>query len=128
MLDPWNDAAYIAAKLDEASTYLIAVIGAEGWCEKCRDLKPHFEIWAQKVPETTLMLWLDLEEHHEFLGDYIPESLPEVLIYSSTALVSRSLLPDGSEESLLAALQARQLEDGAEDPGIARRLVQQDWE
>ena len=127
-LDPWNDAAYIAAKLGAASTGLIVVIGAESWCEKCRTLKPHFDALARQAPDSELMLWFDLEEHQEFLGDYLPESLPEVLIYRNTRLISRSQLADGEEASLLAALEARQQADSVHKaPGIVQRLMQKDW-
>jgi len=125
LLDPFDDAAAIATRLYSARTVLIVVIGAEQWCEKCRKLKPEFEKLAA-VSETDVMLWFDLEEHQEFLGGYIPESLPEVLIYRNMQLISRSLLPDGKATSLLTAM--REITDPAgEDPGIARRLVREDW-
>jgi thioredoxin-like negative regulator of GroEL len=128
LLDPWTDAAFIANKLDSARSRLIAIIGAEAWCEKCRSLKPHVETLAQQAADRDIVLWFDLEEHQEFLGTYIPESLPEVLVYQRGQLVSRSLLPDGTENSLLIALQRMPPnETGHEDPGIAQRLMQQDW-
>ncbi|MDR2093085.1 MAG: thioredoxin family protein [Azoarcus sp.] len=127
-LDPWNDAALIADRLESPTNRLIVVIGAESWCEKCRNLKPHFEELARQAPAQDIMLWFDLETHQEFLGSYIPESLPEVLIYRNTCLAARSLLPDGKRESLLAALRMA-CPDRAEtnDPGIARRLAREDW-
>jgi len=128
LLDPWNDAAHIAARLGGPTNRLIVVIGAESWCEKCRNLKPHFETLARQAPGSDIMLWFDLEEHQEFLGSYIPESLPEVLIYNNMRLIARSSLQDGNEETLRAALQAMPPDKTAtEDPSIAQRLAQQDW-
>ncbi|MDR0702914.1 MAG: thioredoxin family protein [Azoarcus sp.] len=128
LFDPWNDAAFIAGKLRSPANRLIVIIGAESWCEKCRNLKPHFEELARQAPAQDIMLWFDLEEHQEFLGQYIPESLPEMLIYRNTHLAARSLLPDGNRESLLAALQTTCLDQAGEnDPGIARRLAREDW-
>jgi len=129
-LDPWDDASLIAERILAPGGRLIVVIGAEAWCEKCRKLRPHFDELARLARDPDTILWLDLEEHQEFLGQYIPESLPEVLIYSNKRLVSRSLLPDGERESLIEALRkrpARSFENIGEDPGIAQRLTQQDW-
>jgi thiol-disulfide isomerase/thioredoxin len=127
LLDPWNDAAFIAGKLGVPYNRLTVVIGAESWCEKCRKLKPHFDALARQAPATELMLWLDLEEHQEFLGDYVPESLPEFLLYRDMQLILHRLLADGSEEALYAALQAAPEKPAIADPGIARRLAQRDW-
>jgi thiol-disulfide isomerase/thioredoxin len=127
-LDPWDDAAWIAGKLGSPFNRLIVVIGAESWCEKCRALKPHFEQLARQSPDRDILLWLDLEEHQEFLGAYIPVSLPEVLIYKEMKLIARSLLSDGSEATLRTVLQTLPAGNAtAEDPDLARRLARQDW-
>jgi thiol-disulfide isomerase/thioredoxin len=128
LLDPWDDAARIADRIAAPGSRLIVVIGAESWCGKCRSLKPVFEKLARRAQDSNLMIWFDVKEHQEFLGSYLPESLPEALVYEGLRLVSRSLLLDGDEASLLAALRT-DLPDcaEAEDPGIARRLARKDW-
>lgn len=128
LLDPWDDAAHIAARIGMPGNRLVVVIGAESWCEKCRHLKSAFEEVARRAPVSDTMLWFDMEEHQEFLGQYLPESLPEVLIYKGTRLVSRSLLADGDGAALLAFLWANPPDRVmTEDPGIAQRLARKDW-
>jgi thiol-disulfide isomerase/thioredoxin len=128
LLDPWDDAARISARIGMPGSRLVAVIGAESWCEKCRNLKPALEEVARHAPASDVILWLDVEDHQEFLGQYLPESLPEVLIYEGTRLTSRSLLSNGDGAVLLALLWADLPKLAVtEDPGIAQRLVQKDW-
>jgi len=127
LLDPWNDAARIAAMLGTGKR-LIVLIGAESWCEKCRKLKPHFEAVARNASPDDLMLWFDLEEHQEFLGSYIPESLPELLMYRGRRLIARAVLPNGEFESLRNALNMGEMDvTGGEDPEISWRLMFADW-
>lgn len=127
-LDPWDDASEIARRLNQPGSVLMVLIGAEAWCEKCRNLRPYFEGIRSQQPEHIVALWMDLEDHAEFLGDYIPESLPELCIYRSRALAQKILL-DGSPESLYHALQtpAATVKASLEDPDIYRRLVQENW-
>ncbi|QIL80757.1 thioredoxin family protein [Diaphorobacter sp. HDW4A] len=127
-LDPWDDASEIAIRLNRPGAVLMVLIGAEAWCERCRNLRPYFEDIRNQLPQYVVALWMDLEDHAEFLGDYIPESLPELCIYRSKTSIQKSLL-DGSPESLLNALQmpTTATKVGQEDPGIFERLVQEDW-
>lgn len=127
-LDPWDDASEIARRLRGPGSVLLVLIGAEAWCDKCRNLRPHFENMQADLPPHFVALWLDLENHAEFLGDYIPESLPEFCVYRSGQLVKKVLL-DGSRESLQQVLQTpiSLALDGLGDPGIYARLVQEDW-
>ena len=128
VFDPWNDAAEIGRILARPSGQLILVLGAEAWCEKCQSLKSSFEELALQAPTHVVMLWLDLEEHAEFLGDYIPDSLPELCIYQRGMLVTKALL-DGTEQSLHEAVTATHDAKSlvGDDPKIFERLVRQDW-
>lgn len=131
LLDPWDDAARIAARLASPTNRLIVVIGAEAWCDKCREFKPHFDAVAANAPAHDLMLWLDLEDHQEFLGDYIPEDLPELLMYRQDTLLLRSAVPGMSQAAFKQALKAEPKQAAFvprnEDPGIAKRLLEPNW-
>ena len=86
--DPWDDAAAIAQQLTKPKAELVVVIGARAWCEKCRQLYPGFEAMAaQGSALPCVRLWLDLEEHADFLGDFVPEDLPIWLRYRAGRLV-----------------------------------------
>ncbi|MDR2153821.1 MAG: thioredoxin family protein [Burkholderiaceae bacterium] len=130
ILDPWDDALSIAQRLKTPGSMLVTVIGAQAWCEKCRTLKPFFDAQADRAPEHMVWLWLDLEGHADFLGDYVPDSLPQLCIYQHGKLAKKVVLDD-TPESLRDALQsllagALPLDDD-DDPGIYQRLVLQDW-
>lgn len=125
-LDPWTDVALIAGRLGSPYNRLIVVLAAEAWCDKCRRLRPRFDALAAGAPERELMLWLDIEDHLDFIGDYLPESLPELLIYRGMQLVHRQIL-EPTPGALEAALAAPPMPDPGPDPGIAARLAQRDW-
>ncbi len=122
-LDPWRDAAEIARRLAQDGTELILLLGAEAWCRKCRALRPAFERLAEAAPEHQILLWLDLDEHAPFLGDYLPDDLPELLIYHAGHLTGRSLLPPGVD---LAAMLDHSA-PAEDDPGLWWAFVQEDW-
>ena len=122
-LDPWQDAARLARALEDDDTELILVLGAEAWCHKCRSLRPRFDAFADVAPPHRILLWLDVDEHAPFLGDYLPEDLPELLIYRAGTLTGRAhLAPADSLEGLLA--QARPSMDA---PGLWSAFVRADW-
>lgn len=130
VLDPWDDAALLAQRLQRNGAALVIVLGAEAWCDKCKTLKPFFDEQASMAPESMVLLWLDLEEHAEFLGEYIPESLPELIVYQRGRLTHKTLL-NGEPESFVQALRSppgpAATPGSADDPGIYRRLIQPDW-
>lgn len=104
-LDPWRDGPLIAQHLANPSTRLFIVLGAEAWCQKCRQVRPAFNTWAKQAAlrgELCLWLWLDLEDHAELLGGYIPDDLPLLLEYGAGQLV-RSVVV---REALASALTA----------------------
>jgi hypothetical protein len=141
-LDPWSDAASLAQRLSQPQAALYIVLGAEQWCEKCRILRPHFEAHVAQTPSQETWLWLDLEEHAEFLGSYLPESLPQLVAYRGSQLhLNQVIEPTGAAlAQALAQLEALEPPDragrvaptGAQakaqaDPGLRARLLQQDW-
>ena len=128
LLDLWTDAATIATRLSTPSARLTLIIGATAWCETCRTLKPVFEsLAAEHGEENDTWLWLDLEDHAEFLDDFIPESLPLLVSYKGSQL-THVLVPSHINAAALADLlaQSPRIEQDTV-PDIRARLMAVDW-
>ncbi|MDQ1833207.1 MULTISPECIES: thioredoxin family protein [Massilia] len=127
-LDPWSDAAEIADRLASPFARLVLMLGAEDWCETCRLFRPVFDSIAhQRAGRQETWLWLDLEEHGEFLGDYIPDSLPLLVVYKGAQLTHAVIAGrvNATElEELLA--QPSRIEHSAL-PDLRGRLMSSDW-
>ena len=93
-LDPWADASFISQHLRQPGAELLVVLGAEAWCPKCKRLRPAFEQMCQVLPAHILWLWLDLEDHAEFLGNFIPPNLPLLLRWRAGQCVQAAVLQD----------------------------------
>ncbi len=101
--DSWNDAQALAQHLQRPDAELLVVIGAEGWCEKCRRLKPAFEaLCASAMPEQVAWMWLDLEDHSDFLDGFIPPDLPLLLRWRAGVCVQAAVVEDIALDGLLA--------------------------
>jgi thiol-disulfide isomerase/thioredoxin len=92
--DPWNDAQAIAQRLRQIGTELLVVVGAEAWCDKCRRLRPAFERLSAELPDHVLPMWLDLEDHAEFLGGFIPPDLPLLLRWRQGICMQAAVVED----------------------------------
>lgn len=126
-LDPYDDAAVLAQRLALPEARLIVLIGAEAWCEKCRALRPVFEAAAERARPHDVFVWLDLEDDAAFIGAYLPQDLPEVLIYEAGRLRHRHVI-EPAAPALQAALDDSSATSSAgNDPGILRRLTASDW-
>ena len=128
LLDPWKDARQLAERLRMPGTRLVLVLGAEAWCGKCQTFRPHFDARAAKAEQNEVWLWLDLEDHAEFVGDYLPEDLPQLIVYDDTAMVAcQALEPtaEALEEALRMSMYARP--SAASDTGIRANLLKEDW-
>lgn len=91
--DPWNDAESLGRQLSRADAELLVVIGAEGWCEKCKRLKSAFDSLCQSgMPAYVAWMWLDLEDHHEFLGEFIPPDLPLLLRWRKGVCIQAAVI------------------------------------
>lgn len=91
--DPWLDAQALAAALKQPSAELVVIIGAEAWCEKCRTLRQAFEAFETSwACGSRIALWMDLEEHGEFIGDFVPEDLPLLLHYRQGVLIEAGIV------------------------------------
>ncbi|GLS05840.1 hypothetical protein GCM10007860_29990 [Chitiniphilus shinanonensis] len=129
LLDPWTDARRIADRLNQADTRACVVLGAQAWCEKCRTLYPALLATAateQQSHPLHLWLWLDLEEHAEFIGDYLPEDLPELLCFERGQLIHRRVLEPGAD---LGGMSPPMGAGSASDPAVAilKSLRQANW-
>jgi streptomycin 6-kinase len=102
-LDPWRDGPLIAQHLANPSTRLFIVLGAEAWCQKCRQVRPAFNTWAKQAESRgELCLWLDLEDHAELLGGYIPDDLPLLLEYAAGQLLRSVVVREALASTLTA--------------------------
>lgn len=133
-LDPWDDASLLAERLGAANELLFILLGAEKWCAKCRDLRPQFDSLAAGAKQGEVWLWLDLEDHSEFIGDYSPDSLPVLFSYRGTELLACELIADTSQSlDERISLIRKTLHDqssvraGSKDPGIRSRLLMENW-
>ena len=130
-LDPWNDAGLIAKRLSQEGAALFVIVGAEQWCEKCRELRPHFDAFLAHADNQATWLWLDLEDHAEFIGDFMPESLPMLIAYIGDQLISCHVLEVSPTVLDDAITQFQNLSPSSavptQEPGIRARLLQQDW-
>lgn len=91
-LNPWDHAEEISRRLAQPDAEFLTVIGASGWCTRCRDLQPRFEALSRDLPGHVLPLWLDLEEHADFLGDFIPPDLPLLLRWKRGECVQAAIV------------------------------------
>lgn len=133
-LDPWNDASLLAQRLSPANAHLFILIGAEQWCAKCRDLRPQFDNFAAQAKLDEVWLWLDLEDHAEFIGDYLPDTLPILLAYRGENMVLCQVVEDveqslGEHVEKIRTMRYSRFDalPTTPDPGIRSRLVTQDW-
>lgn len=126
-LDPWADAQRIARRLQQPGAELLVALGAEAWCGKCQILRPRFEqLCAAQAPATLTWLWLDLEDHAEFLGDFVPEELPLLLRWREAKLVQAALLEGIDSEAVLHD-RLRELPLPADAPALWQALAQANW-
>lgn len=95
LLDPWSDTALIALRLQNPDAQLLVAIGAEQWCSKCRRLRLLFKVVLRlHVPGNVVTLWLDLEDHAEFMGTFLPDDLPLLLLWRDGRCERASQLVD----------------------------------
>lgn len=125
-LDPWTHAREIATRLGHPSARLVVVLGAESWCEKCRALRPIFDEWSAQAGPHEVRLWLDLEDHAEFIGAYLPPTLPMLFAYEGRRLTHAQAL-EPRIATIDSALVGEKVSSDFFDPGILERLLQADW-
>jgi hypothetical protein len=127
MFDPWADARLIAERQELPGARLLIFLGAEAWCEKCRILRPQIEAQATSAPGNDTWVWLDLEDHAEFLGNYVPEDLPQLVTYEGSAITSCQTLGTIPSEISEAVFGPQHIAAKLADPGIRANLLREDW-
>lgn len=50
------------------------------WCHICRDLRPRLATAETRLTAATQLVWLDVEDHADLLGDLEVETFPSYLI------------------------------------------------
>jgi len=108
LLDPWDDTLAISSRLQQPGAELTVVLGAEAWCGKCERLRPLFDAArASASASDGVWLWLDLEDHAEFIGRFVPDDLPLVLRWREGVCVQAALLLDIEPLQAKASLRLR---------------------
>lgn len=125
ILNPWDEAKEIATRLQSTSANLIIVLSAESWCQKCRDIRPVFEIVINSTPSNDVYLWLDIDAHNEFIGDYIPQDLPEIFIYKNKIINQRGILSVDNEKLSIRSSNINMQEGKL--PPFWERFTKNDW-
>ena len=112
-LDPWLDAAELAQRLCTERAELLVLLGAESWCTKCQRLRPLFDQMTASLPAHIVPLWLDLEDHAEFIGTFVPPDLPLLLRWHQgrciQAAVVRDIQPNAIDPARRVMMQALEL-------------------
>jgi thioredoxin 1 len=67
----------IHARLAEG-TWVVACLCA-AWCDVCTEFRPSFERFAADHPDK-LILWIDIEDEADVVGDFDVENFPTLLI------------------------------------------------
>lgn len=127
MFDPWADARLIAERQELPGARLLIFLGAEAWCEKCRILRPQIEAQAASAAANDTWVWLDLEDHAEFLGNYIPEDVPQLITYEGSVMTTCQTLGTIPSEISEAVLGPQNIAAKLADPGIRANLLREDW-
>jgi hypothetical protein len=114
-LNPWDHAPQIARHLANPAAELLLVLGAEAWCSKCQRLRPLFDaLCAVGMPAQVLCLWLDVEEHAEFLDGFVPPDLPLLLRWRQGQCVQaarvQNIDPQAADPAARVSLQALELQ------------------
>lgn len=125
--DPWLDAAALAHALQSPQAQLCVILGAQAWCSKCRLWYPHFIAFAAEHPDLTC-LWLDLDDHAEFLDGFIPADLPLLLCWRGGQLSAAQPLSKAGDSAELAALCAQNTSLPDQGwPNLWQRFCKVDW-
>lgn len=128
-MDPWLHASSLAQRLREPGTELLVVLGAESWCGKCQRLRPDFDLLAQSLPAHVLPLWLDLEDHADFLNGFVPDDLPLLLRWREGQCVQVAVLEsiDSAPASGASPVGMRQQPITADLPDLWSVLSARNW-
>lgn len=89
------------------NTWIVACLCAE-WCGTCRGYRKGFDELAERHPDKRV-LWIDVEDHADMLGDLDVENFPTMLIQRGDIVTyCAPVLPDHRQVDRLLAAQAEQ--------------------
>ena len=113
-LEPTNRDA-IQARLT-ADTWAVACLCA-AWCDVCQEFRERFAEIAAKHPDK-LMLWIDVEDEADIVGDFEVENFPTLLIQRGNRVAFYGPIePDAGSTDRLIKAQTR--DSGLERPVAA---------
>ena len=88
-------------------SWIVACLCAE-WCGTCRGYRKGFDELAERHPDKRV-LWIDIEDHADLLGDLDVENFPTMLIqHGDTVTYFAPVLPDHRQVDRMLAAQAEQ--------------------
>lgn len=127
LLDPWRDAQVLHEHARRPDSRLIVVLGAEAWCEKCRQFRSVFDESVASHPKDA-WVWLDIEDHAEFIPDFTPDDLPLLMVFTRQNLRTASFMADCRKQTLEDAMNANDIYvDRAIALQIFEQLTAQNW-
>lgn len=117
-LDPTNRDT-IQAQLTP-DTWTVACLCA-AWCDVCQEFRERFAEIATKHPDK-LMLWIDVEDEADIVGDFEVENFPTLLIQQGERVAFYGPIePDTGSTDRLIKAQTR-------DGGLERPIAAHDRE
>lgn len=76
---------YILDLIEENNNLVVACLCA-AWCDTCNAYKNEFNDLSTQM-EKNLFLWIDIEDHPDYLGDCDIENFPTILIQNKTQIL-----------------------------------------
>ncbi|WP_219860854.1 thioredoxin family protein [Candidatus Pandoraea novymonadis] len=83
ILDPVTDRADLQTAIATPQTRLIACLCTD-WCRICREYREAFDTLSARRPDL-YFIWIDIEKHGDWLGDFEIENFPTLLIQESSS-------------------------------------------
>lgn len=81
-----QDAAALAQRVDSLPQGLVVACYCAAWCDTCRDYQSGFRAVSEKLPQHTFV-WVDIEDHPQWLGDHDVEDFPTIVLQDATGTV-----------------------------------------
>jgi hypothetical protein len=125
LLDPWDDARQIAQRLKSPNSVLHLFVGMESSCIKCAILRQVWNEYVRSLPadDTQVWLWFDIDEHMDFLADYLPDDPPVYIRYDNKVRVSVATLKGIASNQLEVEIRSGM----QEIPDFYAALTDENW-
>lgn len=121
--------ATLASRLSNPAITLVVCLCAD-WCGTCREYRPAFEALAERLPADYVLVWLDIEDHADWLDDEADdvEQFPTLYI-ERAGIVSfyGPMLPHIAQlEDLLTRLREGRYPASTQGPALRAALMGKD--